>query len=272
MNRVGEILDRMRAAAGSGERPGQPDREQVKALAEQFESMLLVQMLRDMRQSGKWDEESPETGGLGAETFFETLDVELAGYLARAKGFGLAQQLQEAIQKTAAPAAVATTGVATPVVDGSSKTPANADLQPSSARHGISSGIRFALAPGSITSSYGWRQDPFTGQATFHRGIDVRATYGQEIQAAGEGRVIFSGEQRGYGTTVVVEHANGVQTRYAHLSATVVQQGDVVAAGQLLGRAGHSGRATGTHLHFEVTRDGHPVAPAEAGLTVARKG
>lgn len=267
MNRVSEIVERMRLAAAAGERPGTPDREQVKQLAAQFESMLLVQMLRDMRQTGRWDDETAESGGLGAETFFETLDVELANYLTRAKGLGLADQLQQAIEQrgpgrgsaqgvgeaTPPPQPVGTTGVATAVPGG-----------------GVAEGsgpLRFAVAPGSITSAYGWRQDPFTGQARFHRGIDVRATYGQEIQAAGDGRVVFSGTQGGYGNTVLVEHANGVRTRYAHLSATIVQTGDVITAGQVVGRAGRSGRATGTHLHFEVLKDGRQIAPSEAGLT-----
>lgn len=269
MNKFTELIDRMRVAAGVGDRPGAPDHEQVKQLAAQFESMLLVQMLRDMRQSGRWDDESPESGGLGAETFFETLDVELATYLTRAKGFGLSEQLQQAIEKsgtgrkpvhgvgeaTPAPQPVGTTGLATRV--------SQADSAESPGP------LQFAVAPGSITSSFGWRQDPFTGTARFHRGIDVRATYGQDIQAAGDGRVVFSGTQGGYGNTVLVEHANGVQTRYAHLSATIVQTGDVVAAGQVVGRAGRSGRATGPHLHFEVLKDGRQIPPAEAGLTSA---
>jgi murein DD-endopeptidase MepM/ murein hydrolase activator NlpD len=76
--------------------------------------------------------------------------------------------------------------------------------------------------------------------------------------------VVFSGEQRGYGTTVVVEHANGTRSRYAHLSAALVSSGDHVDSSTPVGRAGHSGRATGTHLHFEITNaDGHPVPPEQ---------
>jgi murein DD-endopeptidase MepM/ murein hydrolase activator NlpD len=112
-----------------------------------------------------------------------------------------------------------------------------------------------------VTSHFGWRRDPFTGKAKFHRGIDVRAAYGEDIQTAGAGRVVFSGNQRGYGTTVIVQHADGVKTRYAHLSAALVSAGDQVQAGQVLGRAGRSGRATGTHLHFEVMADGKHVDP-----------
>jgi murein DD-endopeptidase MepM/ murein hydrolase activator NlpD len=115
---------------------------------------------------------------------------------------------------------------------------------------------------GSVTSEFGWRRDPFTNRLKFHQGVDIKAAYGQDVSAAGAGRVVFSGKAGGYGTSVVVEHQDGTRTRYAHLSATLVEKGDTVAAGEPVGRAGHSGRATGTHLHFEVIgRDGKRMEP-----------
>jgi murein DD-endopeptidase MepM/ murein hydrolase activator NlpD len=122
------------------------------------------------------------------------------------------------------------------------------------------------LPAGVVTSPYGWRRDPFHGVTRFHRGVDIRAAYGQEIPSAGSGRVVFSGAQGAYGTTVVVEHGDGIQTRYAHLSAALVSEGDEVRAGQVIGRAGRSGRATGTHLHFEVLANGRQIDPQLAGL------
>jgi len=123
---------------------------------------------------------------------------------------------------------------------------------------------------GQVTSAFGWRRDPFTGAAKFHKGVDLKAAYGEDIQAAGEGRVVFSGQQGGYGTTVLIEHADGSKTRYAHLSVALVDKGDMVASGQAIGRAGRSGRATGTHLHFEViAADGRHVDPKMA-MAMAR--
>jgi murein DD-endopeptidase MepM/ murein hydrolase activator NlpD len=117
---------------------------------------------------------------------------------------------------------------------------------------------------GAVTSAFGWRQDPFTDKAKFHQGVDLRAAYGQEVHSAAAGRVVFSGEQGGYGTTVLVEHADGTRTRYAHLSARLVEKGEELSAGQTLGRAGRSGRATGTHLHFEVIApNGQRIAPEQ---------
>ena len=95
--------------------------------------------------------------------------------------------------------------------------------------------------------------------------MDLRAAYGEPIGAADAGTVVFAGEQRGYGQTVVVEHTGGVRTRYAHLSSLMTEAGAEVKAGEAIGRAGRSGRATGTHLHFEVTQNGHPVDPHSLG-------
>ena len=131
-------------------------------------------------------------------------------------------------------------------------------------------GASLTAPVGTITSDYGWRNDPLNGAQKFHRGIDLRAAYGQDVHSAGPGRVIFSGEQGGYGTTVVVEHANGVQTRYAHLSDALVRTGEAVGAQEVIGRAGRSGRATGTHLHFEVIAQGKHVDPAVLGLKPER--
>jgi murein DD-endopeptidase MepM/ murein hydrolase activator NlpD len=117
---------------------------------------------------------------------------------------------------------------------------------------------------GAVTSAFGWRRHPITNQVKFHQGVDLRAAYGQEVQSAAAGKVVFSGDQGGYGATVIVQHHDGTRTRYAHLSARLVQKGDEVAAGEPLGRAGRSGRATGTHLHFEVIApNGQRVQPEQ---------
>ena len=117
------------------------------------------------------------------------------------------------------------------------------------------------LPAATVTSAYGWRQDPFTGEAKFHNGVDLRAAEGSDVLSAGAGRVTFSGTSGAYGTTVVVQHAGGLSTRYAHLSEALVKAGDEVSDRQIIGRAGQTGRATAAHLHFEVLEDGVPVDP-----------
>jgi murein DD-endopeptidase MepM/ murein hydrolase activator NlpD len=114
---------------------------------------------------------------------------------------------------------------------------------------------------GQVTSNYGWRQDPFTGATTFHRGVDLRGAEGDPVLSTGAGRVVFAGSDGGYGTSVIVEHADGLRSMYAHLSALLVSVGDQVTQGQRIGLVGQTGRATAPHLHYEVMADGRAVNP-----------
>jgi murein DD-endopeptidase MepM/ murein hydrolase activator NlpD len=123
--------------------------------------------------------------------------------------------------------------------------------------------VASALSAG-VSSPFGYRSDPFSGARRFHAGVDIAAAYGREVPSAGPGRVVYSGAQGGYGNTVVVEHAGGVLTRYAHLSSIQVDVGASVDAGTVVGRVGSTGRSTGPHLHFEVLQNGQPVNPAVA--------
>lgn len=114
---------------------------------------------------------------------------------------------------------------------------------------------------GWYSSNYGWRIDPFTGQRAFHAGIDVMAEIGTPIYAAAGGVVIFSGRHPQYGKLIEIDHGNGLITRYAHASKRLVNIGDLVVRGVQIGQVGKTGRATGSHLHFEVRRHGRSVNP-----------
>lgn len=103
-----------------------------------------------------------------------------------------------------------------------------------------------------ITSEYGWRTHPITGNRKFHAGIDFGAGYGQPIYAVAAGRVTLAGNKGGYGNTVVIEHSNRESTLYGHASELLVSAGQQVVQGQLIGRVGSTGFSTGPHLHFEV--------------------
>ncbi len=112
-----------------------------------------------------------------------------------------------------------------------------------------------------VTSPFGARLDPFLGRPALHTGVDLREGYGTEIRATGAGRVAFAGTAGGYGNMVEVDHGDGVATRYAHMGATAVSEGQAVTRGTVLGAVGATGRATGPHLHYEVRIDGEPVDP-----------
>ncbi|WP_425437366.1 M23 family metallopeptidase [Novosphingobium guangzhouense] len=112
-----------------------------------------------------------------------------------------------------------------------------------------------------VSSSYGYRSDPFTGGAAFHAGLDFPGPMGSPIYAAAKGRVTFVGTRSGYGNCIEVTHGNGLMTRYGHLSGFRTRVGQEVDAGALIGAMGSTGRSTGPHLHFEVRVNDRPVNP-----------
>lgn len=122
-----------------------------------------------------------------------------------------------------------------------------------------------SLAPvdgGWLSSSFGWRIDPFSGQKSFHEGLDFPSESGTPIIAAASGKVIFADVHPQYGKMVEIDHGNGLVTRYAHASKLFVKEGDFIVRGQKIAAVGSTGRATGPHLHFEVRLNGAPQNPA----------
>ncbi len=115
---------------------------------------------------------------------------------------------------------------------------------------------------GWISSRYGERTDPFTGERAHHSGLDFVGTRGSDVLSVASGVVVWAGSRHGYGKTVEIDHGNGYRTRYAHNDNLVVQPGDPVRAGQLIARLGSSGRSSAPHVHFEVLQNGNSVNPA----------
>ncbi|MGI5879980.1 MAG: peptidoglycan DD-metalloendopeptidase family protein [Syntrophomonadaceae bacterium] len=115
---------------------------------------------------------------------------------------------------------------------------------------------------GEISSTFGWRKSPFGGRSEgFHDGIDIANYSGTEVVAAGDGRVVFAGWKPVYGRTVVIDHGEGLITKYAHNSCLLAEEGERVKKGQPIARMGTSGRSTGPHLHFTVLKGDDPVDP-----------
>lgn len=114
----------------------------------------------------------------------------------------------------------------------------------------------------SLTSLFGYRSDPFnSARAEFHPGIDFKGNRGDEARCTANGKVIFAGWYGGYGNCVRIEHANSYETLYGHLSHINVTVGQQVTVGQKVGEVGSTGHSTGTHLHYEVRKNGKPVNP-----------
>ena len=114
---------------------------------------------------------------------------------------------------------------------------------------------------GYYSSNYGYRVDPITGRSTFHTGVDLIAPPGTPVVAAAGGVVATVAYVAEYGNIVDVDHDNGLTSRYAHLSRSMVRVGDVVMKGQKIALVGNTGRTTGPHLHFEVREKGIPLNP-----------
>ncbi len=128
------------------------------------------------------------------------------------------------------------------------------------------------IGEASVTSPFGYRPDPFLGRPALHPGVDLVQAYGAEIHATGAGKVIHAGPMGGYGNMVEIDHGDGVATRYGHMSQVLVEEGQEIKPGALIGKIGSTGRSTGPHLHYEVRIDGEAVDPSRflaAGIGLA---
>ncbi|HEY7471807.1 MAG TPA: M23 family metallopeptidase [Gemmatimonadota bacterium] len=114
---------------------------------------------------------------------------------------------------------------------------------------------------GLLSSEYGNRIHPRAGEERFHGGLDLRAREGTPVYAAAAGTVVASGTSGAYGNLVILDHGAGLQTLYAHNARNLVRPGDSVRRGQPIALAGHTGNATGDHVHFEVRWKGGTVDP-----------
>ncbi|SHF55340.1 Peptidase family M23 [Devosia limi DSM 17137] len=114
----------------------------------------------------------------------------------------------------------------------------------------------------SVSSDFGARKDPFTGQSAFHSGIDFPAPTGTPVRSAGRGVVTFVGWKGDYGNVVEISHGSGFVSRYPHLSKALVQEGDRIEADMQIALVGSTGRSTGPHLHFELRNQNGAIDPA----------
>ncbi|ASJ22283.1 metalloendopeptidase [Brachyspira hampsonii] len=114
-----------------------------------------------------------------------------------------------------------------------------------------------------ISSVFGYRVHPITGVRTKHMGVDIPGRLNTPVYAARKGKVIFAGYSGGYGNLVIVRHDKGYTTYYGHLNSITTRAGATVGVGVMIGRMGSTGRSTGSHLHFEVRRNGVALNPAD---------
>jgi murein DD-endopeptidase MepM/ murein hydrolase activator NlpD len=239
--------------APPGPEPRQP-RDAARVAGKQLEAFFLRRLLAEARpQGGMLD------GGFAGDTFKQMLDEAIADKMSAAGGIGMAalfaKQLGKADEVAAPPR---------PPIAGAPGSPAASAALAASASIDLPPGAPHFVMPvaGRPSSGYGVRADPVHGGTVNHPGFDLAATVGSPVTAAARGTVVQAGPAGTYGNLVTLRHADGFETRYAHLSAVDVQVGDVVEAGTGLGKVGSTGYSTGPHLHFEVRHDGKPIDPA----------
>lgn len=242
-----------------GTSQAQAQRLQVLTLVQQFEGMLLTEMLKGF--GGPEDDGDDGALGLGGSTLSDMMRGEFGMALSRSGGLGLGEMLSGALLRPQAET------ITPPLV----QELALVGVEPARAARAVVAGPPTLLADGHddgldlvadasrVSSNFGLRRDPFTGETRFHRGVDLALAYGTEVRSFGDGVVTSAGERPGYGLTVVVDHGQGRETLYAHLSAIDVEPGQSVTAGQRLAQSGRSGRATGPHLHVEAREFGQAV-------------
>jgi murein DD-endopeptidase MepM/ murein hydrolase activator NlpD len=125
-------------------------------------------------------------------------------------------------------------------------------------------------AHGWLSSSVGRRTDPINGGDDFHQGLDISADSGSPVYATADGTVVVAAREGAYGNLITIDHGYGLETRYGHLSKYDVKAGVKIKRGQVIGRVGSTGRATGPHLHYEVRVNGRLLNPLQLLLQQRR--
>ena len=223
---------------------GRKDPEAVKAVAKEMESLFVYEMLKVMREASG----PSSSGNLGSDTYTSMFDMELSKVIAK-RGLGLAETLAKGLSTKAGKTGQAP---AQPSPGGQSQNPAPVSE--------IKSLLPDVHSP-HISSGYGMRHDPFSGELKFHHGLDIPAPAGTDVHPVRPGTVLFSGEQSGYGNVVIIDHGNGFTSKYAHNQVNLVQEGEKVDSASIVARVGSTGKSTGSHVHFEVSYEGRNVDP-----------
>lgn len=210
---------------------GKNDPQTLKIVTKEMESLFVYEMLKAMRQTT----DSSSKNNFGASTYTSMFDMELAKVMAD-RGIGLQDMLLKALTK-------------------------GAGTEVGNQRAGTSVSSINPVSNHRVSSGFGLRKDPFTGELRFHHGMDIAAQEGEAIHPFRSGKVVLSAEQGGFGNVVVVDHGDGYVSTYAHNKINLVHTGDEVTPETVIAQVGSTGRSTGPHVHFEVSRNGTSVDP-----------
>jgi murein DD-endopeptidase MepM/ murein hydrolase activator NlpD len=252
-------------AQALGEGAGKAGAADKKKAAEEFVSLLFLEVLKAMRagipKGGLFESDSVEN-----DIYTSLADTEVARAIAGKEALGLRSIIEKALDQSSGK------GVDASVIKSSDSGPGRA-LQQKAANvaklvdaivpeeiHNHELGLP---ASGAVSSKFGLRADPWTGESRLHKGLDIAAPAGSPVKAVAAGKVVFSGWAAGYGNLVTIDHGDGTSTRYGHNQVNLVHSGDEIAPGQEIALVGATGRVTGPHLHFEIRRNGEAVDPMQ---------
>lgn len=280
---------------------GEERLEELKSATQEFEAVFVNYMLKVMRSTIEPADE--ETSSLGKDVYMGMFDNEISLDIARNSSMGIGdllyRQLESSVKESNGNKSL---GPKPPSLIEPGRIGAEVEVPSPNLRKGLSSLHLFSYGEkaekegqvitsalekksreeteskdhessneltwaspieGALSSSYGFRNDPFSGDVRFHHGLDISAPTGTAIRAAQSGRVVFSGYLGGYGNTIILEHANGYRTLYGHAAKNLVNLGECVEAEQEIGWVGNTGRSKGTHLHFELQKGSQKINPLE---------
>jgi murein DD-endopeptidase MepM/ murein hydrolase activator NlpD len=258
------LENKVQAALNSG---ADKQKSELKKASQEFEAIFIAYLLKVMRET--IEESGLTEGGFGKSIYTDLFDQEISVSMAKRGALGISDMLYRDLSAKALNSGQPgetkpkDSPEANPVAPNSSGHSTGASIPgstPQSSEPDISDLQLPVRAP--VSSGYGLRRDPFSHQIQFHKGLDLAAPEGMKVVAALPGTVVSAGYQSGYGNSVVIQHAGGLQTRYGHLEKVNVKAGDAVTSEEVLGTVGNTGRSTGPHLHFEVIRMGKQVDPA----------
>ncbi len=228
------------------------DADEARKAAQEFESFLLYYLIKTMRETVQ---ESEFLGNRRSEQVYRSmLDEQVANRLAERGGLGMGDAIYRQIG-TEDPSEL-------PPL--SSKVVPLRTLPPETFFNKVlpeDPELSLRLE-GRVSSPFGFRRDPITGEKRMHKGIDLAVPAGTPVRAPADGAVVFSGEMRGYGKVVILRHEDGTETVYGHNRSNGCKEGETVQKGDVIAHVGMTGRATGPHLHFEVRKGGEAVDPA----------
>lgn len=235
---------------------GRNDPEAIKALAKEMESVFAYELIKAMRKTVS----ESSKNGLGGEAYTSLFDMELARLCAE-RGFGIKEMLlrnldkERYIQQSNGEISEGFKNL---------RVPAGLNQEQKVDKEALKEPVKSALpVDGKITSEFGFRTHPIHGDIRFHYGVDIAAPHGSEIYPIGNGNVIFSGQKSGYGNIVIIDHGDGMLSKYAHNELNLVKEGDQVTTDTVIARVGSTGKSTGSHLHFEIVHNGRNVNPLE---------